>query len=80
MKLDLEMIKNITVGAVRIWEEGGGIRFSKMTEGQIAAYKALSDTLFSTASSTTGIRFDFHTDSSYLKFTAKTKGKYEVKI
>ena len=80
MKLSFDTIKSITVGAVRIWEKDECIHFSKMTEGQISAYKALSDTLFGTASSTTGIRFDFHTDSSYVKFVCANAGKYEVKI
>ena len=65
MKLSFEEIKNITVGAVKIWEETDGVYFAKMTDGQLAAYKALSDTLFGTASATTGIRLDFHTDSAF---------------
>lgn len=80
MRLSFDTIKNITVGAVRIWQEEDGIYFSKMTEKQIAAFKALSDTLFGTASATTGIRLDFHTDSTYVKFAVGVKGKYEIKI
>lgn len=80
MKLSFDQIKSITVGAVRIWQEEDGIHFSKMTETQLAAYKVLSDTLFSTASSTTGIRFDFHTNASFVEFGVAAKGKYEVKI
>ncbi len=80
MKLSFEDIKSITVGAVRVWQEEGVTRFSKMTEGQLAAFKALSDALFGTASATTGIRLDFVTNSTAFTFVPADAGKYEIKI
>ena len=38
MKADFETIKKITVGAVRIWEEDCGVRFSRFTEEEQAGW------------------------------------------
>ena len=80
MKLSFETIKKITVGAVRIWEDGENIRFSKCTQKQIDAWYKLSDVLGMRAETTTGVRLDFHTDSSLFAFTAAMGNKYEIYV
>ncbi len=80
MKLSFETIKSITIGAVNIWEEDGGIRFSKMSQSAVEAYYALSNVLGERAETTTGIRFDFITDSPFVAFTTNTTANYEVKV
>lgn len=80
MKLTLEQIKKITVGAVKVWCEDGGYRFAKCTEKQIAAWYAIRETLGARSEATTGVRLDFHTNSSRFVFKVKSGDKYEVYI
>ncbi|MBR2354006.1 MAG: SGNH/GDSL hydrolase family protein [Clostridia bacterium] len=80
MKLTFEQIKAITVGAVRIWESDDGIRFSKCTEKQVAAWYALNDVLGQRAETTTGIRLDFYTNSEYLELSAFGGNRFELHI
>ena len=80
MKLTLEQIKSITVGALRVYEDEQGIRFQKCTEAQVSAWYARSETLGYRAETTTGIRLDFHTDSKTLTVDAATNDNYEVHI
>lgn len=80
MKLSFDEIKSITVGAVKVSESETGFHFAKMTDAQLAAFKALSATLFTNASTTTGVRLDFVTTSHYVSYMTLTDGKYEVKI
>ena len=79
MKLTLEQFKQITVGALQIWEDNG-FHFRKMTANQLEAFRAISQAQFNNASATTGIRFDFHTNASYIKYATLTNGKYELEI
>ena len=80
MRLTLEDIRKVTVGAVRLWEEADGFHFSSMTEKQLAAFLKLSQELYTNAAATTGVRLDFHTDSAYLAYASLTDAKYEVKV
>ena len=80
MRLTLENIRKVTVGAVRLWEEADGFHFSSMTEKQLAAFLKLSQELYTNAAATTGVRLDFHTDSAYLSYASLTDAKYEVKV
>jgi len=80
MKLNFETIKSLTVGAVRIWEESDGVHFAEMTEKQVKGFYEVSQTLGQRAETTTGIRLDFETNSSFVAFTPLTDGKYEVKV
>ena len=80
MKLSFEQIKSVTVGAVQLYEDSAGLHFYKMTPRQLDAFGALSGTLLANASSSSGIRLDFHTNSKYIKYSTLTSGKYEVKI
>ena len=80
MKLTFEQIKEITVGAVSIWEEENGVHFGKCTKAQIEAWRIVEAGLVNNAIPTTGVRFDFHTNSSFVKVCFNSFGKYEVKI
>ena len=80
MQLNVETIKSLTVGAIKVWEESDGVHFAEMTEKQIKGFYEVSQTLGQRAETTTGIRLDFETNSSYLAFTPLTDGKYEVKV
>ena len=80
MKLNLEQIKKLTVGAVAIEQREQGLRFYKMQRSQIDAFYALSDILGFRALTTTGIRLDFETDSKYFAFEVKGGTKFEYLI
>ena len=80
MKLSFEQIKNITVGALHIWEEGGAIRFARCTQKQIDAWNKLDEILGYRATATTGIRLDFHTNSKTFSFVSKAICNYEIYI
>lgn len=70
MILTFDQIKEITVGASSIVKtEEGAIRFFKCTDKQNEAWDKQSETLGMRARTTTGIRFDFHTDAKAVKFT-----------
>lgn len=80
MKLTFEDIKSLTVGAVRIWEENGAVRFSKGTQKQIDAWYTFNEFLGDRAETTSGVRFDLHTDSSKFAFTASAGNRFEIYI
>ena len=80
MRLTLDQIKSVTVGALRIYEDEQGIRFQKCTEKQVAAWYARARILGERAETTTGVRLDFHTDSKTVVVEAGSDDKYEVHI
>lgn len=80
MKLTLEQIKSIAVGALRIEETEQNVRFYKCTERQVAGWYALSKTLGERSETTTGVRLDFWTDAATLTVDAAGGDKYEVHI
>jgi lysophospholipase L1-like esterase len=80
MVLNLEQIKNLTVGAVEIEQTADGICFYKMKKSQVDAFYALSEILGFRAKTTTGIRLDFETDSKFLAFDVKSGGRFEYLI
>ena len=80
MRLSLEQLKQITVGAIQIWKDESGFQFRKMTPCQLEAFLAISQAQFNNASATTGIRLDFHTNASYVKYAPLTSGKYELSV
>lgn len=80
MRLTFEQIKEITVGAVEIWEEKDGLHFGKCTQAQLLAWKEADSGLLNNAIPTTGVRLDFHTDSDFVKILLSSAGKYEVKV
>ncbi len=68
MKLDLEQIKSITLGAVRITKEEGCYRFYRFTEEQ-AALLVGRNSFYEISQATSGIKFRFRTNSKlfYIK-------------
>lgn len=81
MTLSLEKIKELTRGAVRIWEENGAVRFAKCTEKQVQAwYQYGSEVLGKRAETTTGVRLDFYTNSKTLSFKTASGDKYDLLV
>ncbi|MBQ8814509.1 MAG: SGNH/GDSL hydrolase family protein [Lachnospiraceae bacterium] len=80
MKLSLEQMKQITVGALTVWEEDGVFRFAKCTPKQVEAWYNIETVLGERAEATTGIRLDFHTDSHFFAFTTANKVNYECYV
>lgn len=80
MKLTLDQIKSVTVGALRVEQTEEGIRFHKCTPRQVVAWRALSEGLGTRAETTTGIRLDFHTDSATLAVDTVDGDKFEVMV
>ena len=78
MRADFETVKAITRGAVRIWEDGDGVRFSRFTEEEEAGWYACSKTLGDRSRSLCGIRLDFVTDGSEIAFMLSTGNKVDV--
>lgn len=83
MRLTLDQIKAITVGALRVWEEDEVFRFAKCTQKQENAWFALDEVLGSRSMATTGVRLDFYTNSKFIAFTPQIKsacGRYEIYV
>lgn len=80
MRLSLEQIKSITVGALNIWAEDGAIHFAKCTPKQIDAWYKVEQILGERAEATTGIRLDFHTNSKTFAFATNVVVHYEIYI
>ncbi len=75
MKLSLEQLKAITLGAVRIEETGHGTEFFRFTKEQEELYKKRSDDYYLKSFSPSGIKLSFYTDSETLGLkTTVSKG------
>lgn len=70
MKLNLEQIKAVTNGAVKIIEENGAYKFFRFTEEQTEAYKTRSG--YEKAFATAGVKIRFKTDSKKLFLKVNT--------
>ena len=71
MKLTLEQIKSITLGAVRIWEAADNIWFSRFTQEQMDMYRCKDEHFSRRSHATAGIQFAFRTDSKRLSLRIK---------
>ena len=80
MKLDLDAIRQITVGAVHMEQADDGIHFYKCTAKQIEAWEQKSKALGERAAATSGIRLDFHTNSQSFAFRVSKGKKFELYI
>ena len=79
MKLTFDEIKAVTTGYVSAAKKDGRLYFEKCTEKQVDFWYAQSKSLGERAEATTGVRFDFTTNSK--RFYARVAdGKYEVRI
>ena len=77
--LTFEQIKEITVGALNVFQTENGIYFSKCTQKQIDSWQSILPDLSDCAKCTTGVRLDFSTDSKNVFFTL-SKGTFEIYI
>lgn len=77
-RLNFEEIKGITFGALSITKEEDGIHFYKCTAKQNEVWANLSDDLGRGALTTSGVRFDFLTNSEHIRFSASSGGKFEI--
>lgn len=77
MELTLEQIKNVTFGALNVFQDEQGIHFRRFTERQV---DVLLDPKNGRDYDTTGIRLDFHTDASRIHLYVASEGKYEILV
>ena len=81
MRLSFDEIRELTVGAVSIFQDDSrNICFERCTGKQITANYAFSETLGMRSRTTTGVRLDFHTNSKTLKFKSLGCSKMELLI
>ena len=66
MKLNLQTIQAITLGAVRVTQEEDGIHFYRFTSRQEELYKNRCDEFYLKSFATSGIQLSFQTDSQSL--------------
>ncbi len=80
MKLTLKQIRSITVGAIRVEQEADGICFYRLTKKQLAAWQNRNTVFYQNAMATTGVRLDFHTNSSFVAFRASGGQRFEIYV
>ncbi len=73
MRLNLNQIKEITKGAVRIEENEGFLSFYRFTEEQEEMYKGRSADFYKKTFATAGVKLLFKTDSKNLKLKGKVQ-------
>ena len=73
MKLNLEKIREITVGAARVEEKDGEIYFYRYTKEQDERYRIRNPELRRRSLCTSGIKLQFNTDSEKLFLKIKTE-------
>ncbi len=66
MKLNLELIREITTGAVRVCEESGFVCFYRFTDEQAALYEKRNADFYKKCFATSGVKLLFKTDSKSL--------------
>ena len=79
MFLSFDVIKSFTFGAVNMESCSDGIHFFKCTAAQSAAWRAYSPDLGDRSRTTTGIHFDFYTDSKSFAFSGSGE-KFDLYI
>ncbi len=67
MKLNINQIKEITKGAVRIEENEGVVSFYRFTKEQEEMYKERSADFYKKTFATAGVKFLFETDSEFVR-------------
>ena len=73
MKLTYNNIKDITFGAVRFFEEDGFLFPKRCTEEQENTWGKYIPDSGKYSKMTTGVRLDFYTNSSFIRFKYPTK-------
>ncbi len=78
VRLSNDKIRDITVGCVKIDEDEGLLRFYKYTEEQMSGFGPWRK--ISPCTCTTGVKFDFYTNSRKFAISFAAAGKYEIWI
>ena len=76
--LSYDAIRSVSFGAVNITEQENGLRFNKFSDFQIEEWTKHGR--YNQASSSTGIRLDFYTNSSTFYFAASQNTNFELFI
>ena len=76
IRLSNEKLRELVVGCVSVEEEDGLLRFYKYTPEQVEGFGPWEHQN-KTCGSTTGVRFDFYTNSKRIAFSPSKPGKYE---
>ena len=80
MKLTLEQIRSITVGAISVFEEDAKFHFRRFTDRQLEVWAQVSDHIRGNSYGTAGCRLSFYTDSRYMILGAGNGGKLWLKL
>jgi len=80
MKLSYEQVKAITFGTTNLWQEDDGIHFRRCTEEQIRTWYSIREDLGNVSTRTTGICFDFHTDSPFARFAFAGANHFDIYV
>lgn len=80
MKLSFEQIKSITFGTTDLWQEDDGIHFRRCTQAQIDSWYASRENLGDGSTRTTGICFDFITDSPWFTLIFAGSNKLDILV
>lgn len=78
--LTFDEIREISVGSPNIKEQDGALYFYKCTDAQLAEYRRQGTGMENNATSSTGVRLDFITDSTTFAFKAANGTKFELFI
>lgn len=70
MKLSIDKIREITTGAVRVYEENGNIELCRFSEDESEFYKQRSADYYMKSGASSGMRFCFKTNSETLSISA----------
>ena len=76
--LSYDAIRSVAFGAVNISEQENGLRFNKFSDKQITEW--IKYNKYNEASSSTGIKLDFYTNSTTFYFKASQSTKFELFI
>lgn len=80
MQLTLEQIKQITVGAVDIYEDESGIHFKRFTRQQLATWSACCEQFRLRSNCTAGCQLSFYTDATKMNINVVSGVKYEILV
>lgn len=73
MKLTLEQIQSVALGALRVWEEDGLVHFCRFTPEQMEMYRERNLDFYKKAHATAGVKLCFRTDSKTLSVKVQTE-------
>ena len=72
MKLNLDLISSVTLGAARVTEEENGFNFFRFTKKEELLYKIRSENSHVRTFATSGVQFCFKTNSKNLSIKGET--------